>query len=85
MNTIVAISYDKQQKRYINVKEIYCMPEDAQNWRAIGTGKFTEDAISGLGAGMGVPTYDVAVEENVNTPGYYRIVNAYADYVKDYQ
>lgn len=34
---------------------------------------------------MGVPTYDVAVEENVNTPGYYRIVNAYADYVKDYQ
>ena len=85
LNTIVAISYDKQQKRYINVKEIYCMPEDAQNWRAIGTGKFTEDAISGLGAGMGVPTYDVAVEENVNTPGYYRIVNAYADSVKDYQ
>lgn len=31
LNSIVAISYDRQDKRYVNVKEIYCMPVDAGN------------------------------------------------------
>lgn len=80
LNTIVAISYDRQEKRYVNLKEIYCMPEDAEHWKAIGTGRFTEDAISGLGSDLGVPSFDVAVEESTDKPGLYRMVNPYVGF-----
>lgn len=85
LNTIVAVSYDRQDKRYVNTKEIYCMPEEPGLWKNIGTGRFTEDAVSGFGSEMGIPSYDVQVEERTDKPGYYRIVNPYAQYVKDYQ
>lgn len=85
LNSIVAISYDRQDKRYVNVKEIYCMPGDAGNWKALGTAIFTEDAISGLGSEMGVPRFNVAIEESISRPGYYRLVNPYVEYAPKYQ
>lgn len=53
LNTIVAVSYDRQDKRYVNTKEIYCMPEEPGLWKNIGTGRFTEDAVSGARLGNG--------------------------------
>lgn len=85
LNSIVAISYDRQDKRYVNVKEVYCMPDDRESWNYIGIAEFTEDAISGLGSGMGVPRFEVGIEESVSRPGYFRLVNPYAEYVSRYE
>lgn len=81
LNTIVVISYDKQETRYVSLKEIYCMPSDDDNWKHLGTGRFTEDAITGLGSDMVVSTYDVEIDESLTRPGYYRMVNPYDDFV----
>jgi len=77
LNSVVAISYDRNEKRLVNIKDIYCMPTDREHWKSVGKGTFTEDAISGLGTSMSIPSFEVDVEESVATPGYYRMVNPY--------
>lgn len=84
LNTVVAISYDRQDKRYVNKKEIYCMPDEKGGWKALGEGTFTEDAISGLGSNMGVPSCKVDVEESVENPGIYRMVNPYKGFASQF-
>ena len=80
LNTVVVISYDNQNNRYVSLREIYCLPADTENWKALGTGKLTEDAITGLGSELSVVTYDVAIEENISRPGFYRIVDPYIQF-----
>ncbi len=78
INSLVGISYDKDKKRVTSIKNIYCMPEDRENWKKLGTGIFTEDALTGLGSDDWHPlSMNVEIEENVNRPGFYRIVDPY--------
>jgi len=84
LNTVVAISYDRQEKRYVNLKEIYCMPDEEGEWKSIGKGTFTEDAVSGLSSNMGVPSFEVDVEESMTAPGLYRMVNPYLQFADKY-
>ncbi len=50
----------------------------------LSVSRFTEDAITGLGSDMGVPSFDVAVEESKEKPGLYRMVNPYVDFAAEY-
>lgn len=34
---------------------------------------------------MGVPRLNVAIEESISRPGYYRLVNPYVEYAPKYQ
>lgn len=49
-------------------------------WRNIGTGKLTDDLVSGHYKNLTSQTMDVQVEENIEKPGYYRLVDPYAKY-----
>ena len=84
LNTVVAISYDRQEKRYVNILEIYCMPDEEGEWESIGKGTFTEDAVSGLGSNMGIPSFEVDVEESRTTPGLYRMVDPYLQFSRKF-
>lgn len=77
VNSLVVSSYDNNNKLVSSIRNIYCMPEDADNWELRGTGKFTDDAVMGLGGNWEPTTVEVLVEENKAKPGYYRIKNPY--------
>ena len=51
----------------------------ANPWVSLGTGYFTDDIVVPLFTEEGESyTYEVEIQENTDTPGLYRIVNAYA-------
>jgi hypothetical protein len=50
--------------------------ENAETWKALGKGSYTDAFISVI-YGQTPATYDIAVEESTQTPGKYRLVNAY--------
>lgn len=77
VNTLVVSSYDDKNNLVSSIRNIFCMPEDAENWEARGTGKFTDDAVLGLGGDWTPTSVDVVVEENKAKPGYYRIKDPY--------
>lgn len=60
--------------------------EEPGAWRLIGTGKLNESAYASVYDEIDPVEVDVEVEENINTPGYYRVVNPYAahPYLGDY-
>ena len=77
VNSIVAVSYDKKGNRVVSIKNVWCMPKDESNWKSIGKGKFTEDAVLGLGGDWNPTTMDVEIEENTSKAGLYRLVDPY--------
>ena len=77
VNTLVVSSYDNENKLVSSIRNLYCMPDDSENWEARGTGKFTDDAVLGLGGDWTPTTVEVLVEENKTKPGYYRIKDPY--------
>ena len=79
VNSIVCASYDGDGKLYHSVRNIYCMPEDAANWKSLGKGRFTEDAVLGLGGEWTPTTLDVEIEEHQTRAGFYRLVDPYKD------
>lgn len=51
----------------------------AEPWTSLGKGYYTDDFIVPLYTQAGLPyTYEVEIQESNDTPGLYRIVNAYA-------
>ncbi len=50
-----------------------------ETWKSLGTGLYTETILADLFA-LDHYVYEVEVQENVNRPGVYRIVNPYKDY-----
>ena len=77
VNTVVCISYDDKDERVVSTKAVYCMPDENENWKSIGKGYFTEDALTELGSEFTPTRLEVAVEEDLRKPGRYRIVNPY--------
>ena len=51
-------------------------PNEEVQWKSLGMAAYTEDLITTFFKVENV-TYDVEVQENVETPGIYRLVNAY--------
>jgi len=77
VNSIVGTSYNDKGELVKSLKNIYCMPEDADNWTKLGTGKFTEDAVLGLGGAWTPTTMDVEIEEHKTRAGFYRLKDPY--------
>lgn len=77
-NSLVAISYNDKNEMVVSIKNIYCMPEEADAWKQIGKGRFTDDAVTGLSEEGTPVSVDVDVYENIATPGLYRVSNPYA-------
>jgi len=50
--------------------------EDANPWKSIGTGKFSDDILAPM-FGLDSLVYEVDIRENEETPGIYRITNPY--------
>lgn len=63
----------------------YIVDEDADNWKSIGQGVYTEGVISELFNDIDSKELACEIQENVNTPGYYRLVNPYANFGFDPQ
>lgn len=71
---------EKDQTVTSEVKYAYACPTDHHNWKAIGTGRLTDNFIAGYFLQKAVTTHNVTVEENINTPGYYRVLNPYENW-----
>lgn len=57
---------------------VYGMWDDAENWKSIGMATYSDGIIpDAWGQGFSTQPYSVPVEENVNTPGLYRLINPY--------
>jgi hypothetical protein len=80
---IVTVDEDNNVKGVYS-KEFYTIPENADKWENIGTGTFTDAILSGFYGDKKPKTYQVAVEQRVDRPGYYRIVNPYGEGYPDY-
>lgn len=48
-------------------------------WQSLGMGTYTESLICSMFKGMEPVTYEVEILENTETPGLYRVMNAYAN------
>ncbi len=61
---------------------------NSNDWQTIGMGEYTEGVLSDYlyldYLGDMIDTWAVEVQENIETPGLYRIRNPYADYPKNY-
>ena len=80
VNSIVCVSYDDKDKLVHSVCNIYCMPDETEKWKSLGVAKFSEDAVLGLGGDWSIKELDVEIQENIEKPGYYRLVNPYKDF-----
>lgn len=80
--TLFVAGYDAEGKRVAKAVDYYVVNLDnADDWKLLGKADFTEDMIGNLyttsSVAWGTTTYKVDVEENINTPGLYRLVNPY--------
>lgn len=62
------------------VVQTYIVEDDADNWKALGDAVYTEGLISEFFTDIDSEELACTIEENVNTPGYYRLVNPYKNY-----
>ncbi len=56
----------------------YSGGDDANPWKSIGTGKYSDDIISTMFTSVTEsPVYDVEIKESKDNPGLYRVMNPY--------
>lgn len=55
----------------------FATTKNPEVFKSLGTGLYTEDFLAGLFDGMENLTYEVEIEESVDNPGKYRLVNPY--------
>lgn len=80
VNVLAVVGYDADgNEQATAVTKFYRYDEHADQWTTLGTTTMTEDFVEALynGSSYGPNTFDVTVQENVSTPGFYRIVNPY--------
>jgi hypothetical protein len=85
--SVLVAGYDAAGRRVAQTMSLYIQhADDADQWKNIGEGTFTEDLIGIMYTDnsqvqnptpWGVTTYKVNVQENKTTKGLYRIVNPY--------
>ena len=58
----------------------YIYADDFQNWKTLpGKVTYSEDIINSLYNNFSVADYQLDIQENITTPGYYRLVNPYGE------
>ena len=78
--TLIAVSYDAEGHDRESDYAFFHF-ESALDWQPIGMARYTDDVLCSL-YGLAPITYDVEVEENLVTPGIYRMKNPYGpDYL----
>lgn len=82
VSVLAVVGYDADgNEQATATARFYRYDENSDQWTTIGSASMTEDFVeafyAGYGYGYGPNTYDVTIQENVNTPGFYRIVNPY--------
>lgn len=80
--TLFVAGYDETGKMVAHSGAYYIVEIDKpEEWKSVGTCQFTEDMIGNLygsnNVAWGTTTYEVEVQENIATPGLFRIVNPY--------
>ena len=76
---VVAVIEDGEVKTFASDSFEYYGGGDANPWKSLGIGYYTDDIVVPLFTKAGESyTYEVEIQENSDTPGLYRIVNAYA-------
>lgn len=72
-----ATAYDSEgNERSTSYALFYRYDENADQWKTIGQANFTENLVSAAyGSSYGNNKYTVELQENINTPGFYRVVN----------
>lgn len=82
--TIVAVGYDASGEAVYHTSfefeaESVAKPSD---WEVRGICEYTDDLISPMYK-LGNPIWEVEYEENIKTPGFYRLVKPYQTFVED--
>jgi len=82
--TIVAVGYDASAEAVYHTSfefeaESVAKPSD---WEARGICEYTDDLIGPMFK-LGNPVWEVEYEENIKTPGFYRLVKPYLTFVED--
>lgn len=82
--TIVVVGYDQGGNKVYDSSFSfeYKTVQSASEWTPIGTCLYTDDYIASMYKDLGGETWEVEVEENINTPGYYRLVNPYYSWLE---
>lgn len=76
---VVAVIEDGELKSYAADTFEYYGGGDANPWKSLGIGYYTDDIVVPLFTEAREPyTYEVEIQENSDSPGLYRIVKAYA-------
>lgn len=81
--TLFLAGYNADGKMVGTTTAYYIVDIDTpEDWKSVGTCQFTEDIIGNLyqnsnNVVWGTTTYEVEVQENIATPGLFRIVNPY--------
>lgn len=58
----------------------YVILDETENWKSLGTTKFPEVFVSAIYSSISAEDIDVEIQENIATPGLYRLVNPYANW-----
>ena len=76
---VVAVIVDGELKSFAADTFEYYGGGDANPWKSLGIGYYTDDIVVPLFTKAGESyTYEVEIQENSDTPGLYRIIKAYA-------
>lgn len=77
--SVVVVTYDADGNAKGNTYQTFEFVGTASKWESLGIGLYTDDLVTGIYGSYGVSSvsYEVEVEENLDTPGLYRIVNPY--------
>ncbi|MCM1520182.1 MAG: hypothetical protein NC098_05295 [Lachnoclostridium sp.] len=57
----------------------WVVEDDADNWKKVGNATYTEGVLSNIFTNIDSEDLKCTIEENITTPGYYRLVNPYDD------
>lgn len=82
--TIVVVGYDQGGNKIYDSSFTfeYKTVQSASEWASIGTCLYTDDYVASLFTNLGGESWEVEIEENTNTPGYYRLVNPYYSWLE---
>ena len=81
--TMIAVAYDDEGTLQNYATTTFDFALTPGEWKGIGTGLYTDYAFAPMFLGdqngnpAPAPTYEVQIQENVNTPGVYRVINPY--------
>lgn len=79
--TVSVVGLDANARRKVMyVKQVYILPDDKDQWKEIGTGQYEDPYLSVFKYGGISEPYDVLMEQNVENPKMFRIVNPFRNH-----